>query len=151
MKVPSTWLLLTLILCLTAMSPLLADGDSVQDQSFREVAGVHIDAIKSRNLDGLLATITEGEELTLIFPNGSTLYTRQEYIDFHIAWFADENWTMEIEPISYTVRGDYAVVLTRTTYTDDAGSRQAMLAMSFSQENGTWRLVFDQNTRIVSD
>ena len=143
--------LLILILGLKIVSPLDAGEFSVEEQRFRDTATIHINAIKNRDLNSLLSTITKNEKLTLIFPGGTTLNTRQEYIDFHIGWFADASWSMDIEPISYMVRGHYGVALVRTTYTDAAGSRQALLALSFSMEDGSWRLVFDQNTRVVSD
>jgi len=135
----------------------LAPGTTIQaaepgdGSAFIETVEKHIQAIKDRDLESLLSTITNGEMLTLVFPNGTTLYTRQEYVDFHRAWFADTGWNMEIEMLSPLVRGDYGVALTRTTYTDEAGSRQAMLSLHFVREDGEWRLVFDQNTRINPD
>lgn len=64
--------------------------------------------------------------------------------------FADEEWVMNIEMLSQQVHGDHGVALVRTTYTDQAGPRQAMLSLHFTREMGEWRLFFDQNTRIAS-
>jgi ketosteroid isomerase-like protein len=118
---------------------------------FRETVAAHVAAIEARDLDALLATVTTGDSLTLIFPQGTTFHTRQEYVDFHREWFTDTGWRMEMEPISTTVHGDLGIALVRTTYTDDAGPRQAMLALTFAHGHDGWRLVFDQNTRIVED
>jgi hypothetical protein len=57
---------------------------------------------------------------------------------------------MQMEPVSLLVRGDLGMALMRTTYTDEAGSRQGFLALTFAREQSRWRLVFDQNTRIAS-
>ena len=109
----------------------------------------HAGAIDARDLDALMATVTDGDSLTLIFPDGTTLLTRDQYRDFHVGWFADSSWTMAMQPVSQTVRDGLGVALLRTTYTDAAGPRDAMLALTFAPEDGAWRLVFDQNTRVV--
>lgn len=129
-------------------SPSLSDTDPDTDL-FRSTVAAHVEAIQGRDLDGLLATVTAGDRLTLIFPDGTTSHTRQEYVDFHRGWFADDGWAMEFEPVSVLVRSGVGVALMRTTYTDDAGSRRGMLALTFSHEAGRWVLVFDKNTRIV--
>jgi hypothetical protein len=54
-----------------------------------------------------------------------------------------------MEPVSLLERNEQRVALMRTTYTDAAGSRQGLLALTFAREQGQWRLVFDQNTRIA--
>lgn len=77
------------------------------------------------------------------------LRSRQEYIDFHRDWFADDGWTMELEPVSTTIRNGLGVALLRYTYTDDQPPRDALLALTFAVEQDGWRLVFDQNTRIA--
>ncbi|MGH8496520.1 MAG: YybH family protein [Gammaproteobacteria bacterium] len=118
---------------------------------FDETVAAHIEAIESRDLDALLATITGGDRLTLIFPDATTTHTRREYVDFHREWFADEGWTMEFEPVSSLVHGDLGIALVRTTYTDATGSRGTVLALTFHRENAGWRLVFDQNTRIPAE
>lgn len=115
---------------------------------FQQSLTAHVQAIRSRDLDGLLETITTGDHLALIFPNGRMSETRQAYVDFHRQWFAEQGWTMQMEPVSLLVRNELAIALMRTTYTDEDGSRRGLLALTFAWEQGRWRLVFDQNTRI---
>ena len=135
--------------CMTSEHAMTSEMSDTAESQFHETVAAHIAAIQARDLDALLATVTTGDSLTLIFPQGTTFHTRQEYVDFHEEWFADTGWSMEIEPVSSTVRGDLGIALVRTTYTDDAGPRQAMLALTFAHGRDGWRLVFDQNTRIV--
>ncbi len=113
----------------------------------------HLDAIQNRDLDTLLDTITTGERLTLIFPDGTLYETRAEYVAFHKEWFADPNWTMTFEPIRTVESPGLATVLLRTTYEDDgpASRRQGFLALTFADGGDGWRLVMDQNTRIPMD
>ena len=131
--------------CADAGSP--AAAPSAADLS--ATVDAHIAAIGARDLDALLETVTTRDSLTLIFPDGTILPTRQAYVDFHTAWFADSTWTMELRPVSTTVRGGLGVALLRTTYTDAAGPRDGVLALTFAPEAGAWRLVFDQNTRVA--
>lgn len=143
-----------LLSALFLLSPLVnagdsATGDKTHKESFDQTVSDYIQAIEERDIDALLATMTSGEELVLIFPDSTTLYKRQEYVDFHQKWFADMGWKMELETIYSMVEDSFGIALIKTTYTDEAGPRQALLSLTFALEDGQWRLVFDQNTRIA--
>jgi ketosteroid isomerase-like protein len=135
---------IAVLTCVTALASALEDQDP-----FQKTLSAHVDAVRNRDLKRLLETITARDDLILIFPNGKTTYTRQAYVDFHREWFAEQGWTMQMEPVSVTSRDHLRIALMRTTYTDAAGSRQGLLALTFAREQGQWRLVFDQNTRLA--
>jgi ketosteroid isomerase-like protein len=124
-----------------------ARADSEHDVLQRTLTA-HVDAIQRRDLKGLLETVTATDRLTLIFPNGTMTDTRQAYVDFHRKWFAERGWTMQMEPVSFLIRGDLGMALMRTTYTDEGGARHGLLTLTFARERGRWRLVFDQNTPV---
>jgi ketosteroid isomerase-like protein len=127
-----------------ALSPSPAPaGDTA---SFDAALEAHFDAIQSRDLDAFEATVTHESEMTLIFPDGEILTTREAVIDLHREWFADRSWTWEPEIIATTVGSDLAYALLRYTYTDDAAPRQNWLSLVFRLEDDVWRLVRDQNT-----
>ena len=44
--------------------------------------------VAARDMNALLPTLTGGDDLTMIAPNGHKFDTRQQYIDFHRQWFA---------------------------------------------------------------
>lgn len=73
--------------------------------SFPAAVQKHISAISVRDLETLLTTITDDERLTLVFPDGTTLYTRQEYVAFH---FARENgeWRLFFDQNTRIPRAD---------------------------------------------
>ncbi len=122
-----------------------------QDQRLsllRETLSAHVTAIQNRDLDALLATVTTGDSLVLIFPSGTMTTTRQEYADFHRRWFADSEWTMHFEPVSHLLGGELGIVLLRTEYRSASGSWNGLLTLTFRHEAGRYRLVFDQNTRV---
>lgn len=135
---------IAVLVCLTASASALEDQDP-----FQRTLTAHIDAVRNRDLKRLMDTITASDDLILIFPNGKTTSTRQAYVDFHREWFAERGWTMQMEPVSVTSRDELRIALMRTTYSDAAGSRQGLLALTFARERGQWRLVFDQNTRLA--
>ena len=136
-----------LLAACTDAPPEAPPGPTAADLA--DTVDAHAAAIGARDLDALMATVTDGDSLTLIFPDGTTLFTREQYRDFHVGWFADSTWTMDLRPVAQTVRDGLGIALVQTTYTDAAGPRDAMLALTFADEDGDWRLVFDQNTRIV--
>lgn len=124
------------------------------EAELRDVAERHFAAIGARDLDALLATVTGGERLTLILPDGARHETRAGYADLHRDWFAGEgDWTMEHEVLRVVPGRDLGLVLVRTTMLDGTprSGRQALLTLAFAREGEAgWRLVFDQNTAIAT-
>ena len=120
--------------------------------SLRAVVAEHLAAIQARDLDALMGTVTNGDSITVIFPNGEAIHTRQEFVDLHTEWFAEEGWSVVYEPRQYIEGTNLATVLVHYTITDGtpASGRQTLLALTFRREDESrqWRLVFDQNTRI---
>ena len=120
--------------------------------SFRDTLERHVAAIQSRDYQGIVDTITTGEELVLIFPDGERYETRAQFLAFHREWFADRDWVMVLEPVRVWEGRDYGYALYRTSYDPDGAGptpgRPAYLSLGFRLENGQWRLVHDQNTRI---
>ena len=83
-------------------------------------------------------------------PDGSFLATRAENEAMTKDWFANKDWRMTFEPVSKVIGSDLAVVLVKYAYQDtpDGEPRYAYLALTFQLQDGEWRLVLDQNTRI---
>ncbi|HKS57333.1 MAG TPA: nuclear transport factor 2 family protein [Steroidobacteraceae bacterium] len=129
----------------------LADAAPVGVESgIDAVFAEHVRAVQARDLAALERTITSGEQLTLILPNGEISGTRQAYIDFHRKFFATKTWTIQFEPIDRAVGSDFAVLTTKSLYQDKAdGSRsRSWVTFTFHKEAGQWRLIHDQNTRL---
>ena len=112
----------------------------------------HFEAIQNRDIEAYTKTITADPNLPLIFPEGTMLMTRAEVIDFHKTWFADPNWVYEPKVIGTLVSGNAAVATIRYAYRDnpDGPPRSAFLGLVFELQNGEWRLIHDQNTRIIA-
>jgi ketosteroid isomerase-like protein len=119
---------------------------------FRPAVEAHLAAIAARDMDALLPTLTKGEDLTMLMPDGQKFDTRQEYIDFHRQWFGVQNdGKFEVVEYSRFIESpELSQVLLRYRYSyKDAAGEQVMenwLTLTFALEDGVWRLVFDQNT-----
>lgn len=137
----------------TTSSDAIANAARPANASFDAALQRHVQAIKSRDIAEIEATITRGDRLDLIFPDGRLTSTRAEYVTFHQKWFSDNAWRMEFEPVTRQVGNDVAVALFKTIYTDTAADGKVStyrnwLSLTFRLENGEWRLVLDQNTPI---
>lgn len=136
-----------------AAEPVTAPAE-IPAPPLRDAVETHLAAIPERDLDALLATVTTGNELTLIFPEGEKLDTRQQYVDFHKEWFADDSWKFQGEIVDLIEAPGLGHALVRYRYdaTNADGSPRSninWLALTFALQQGQWRLVFDQNTRIA--
>ncbi len=117
---------------------------------FRPALDAHLAAIAARDINAYQSTITDGEGLYLIFPDGGALPTREKVVGFHTDWFADPNWVLEPEIANIIEGVDMATALLKYDYRDtpEGVPRSAWLLLVFKLEGGEWRLVHDQNTRI---
>lgn len=125
---------------------------AAQERSIDAVFAEHVKAVQSRDLPALERTITSGEQLTLILPNGVQTATRQAYVDFHKQFFAEKTWTIQFETASRTVGTDFAVLTTKSLYQDVVDGKpyrsRSWVTFTFQKESGQWRLIHDQNTRL---
>jgi ketosteroid isomerase-like protein len=148
MKTAALSFLLSLI---AATSTTMASP--ITDKDLAATLDAHVKAVQSRDLPALEKTITTGQALDLILPNGKRMTTRKEYVDLHREWFKETNWTWKLEPLAVTTGGDIAIITARTHYEEREGGKttatENYLSLAFRKEAGTWRLVHDQNTRIA--
>lgn len=112
----------------------------------------HVAAIPRRDYAEIEATITKGDRLELILPNGKRMTTRAEFLAFHREFFADKGWSMRFERQSLIEGKDIAVATYRTYFSSSDDGKpvntSSWLTLTFRKEGGEWRLVHDQNTRI---
>lgn len=88
--------------------------------------------------------------------SNSILQTREQFIDFHRQWFAtqdDGKYEGEIVRIIESPALGHALIKYRYSSRGAGGQPQvtdSWLALTFALEDGSWRLVFDQNTLLAA-
>jgi hypothetical protein len=117
---------------------------------FDEALNRHMVAIQDRDLETFASTVTSGDTLYTIFPDGTALVTPEEAIDQHRTWFADPDWVWRGTVVRTIVGVDMATALIEYDYRDspDSTPRSSWLILLFALEDREWRLVHDQNTSI---
>lgn len=118
-----------------------------QRPSFLEALEEHIEAITERDIDRFAATLAQ-TDVRFVGGDGRIIEGRENAIAAHRDWFMDDTWTFSPEIVWTREEAGAAWALTRVTYRAAAGERQFNLLFLFVQENGDWRLVYDQNTPI---
>ncbi|WP_428408119.1 YybH family protein [Hyphococcus sp.] len=117
---------------------------------FRDALDAHLAAIEAKDIDAYIPTVTSGDDLHVIFPDGSVIETTDGVAAFHREWFADADWRMEPQVVKVMEGEDMAAALLKYDYRDtpEGEPRASWLILVFELEDGEWRLVHDQNTRI---
>lgn len=137
------------IAALMLAAPLHAEMDL--DRAFAE----HVAAVQARDLTRLEATLTAGQQLELILPNGTRTATKAAYVDFHRDFFAEKRWTIAFETLSKITSGDLGIITTRSTYRDGEDGKpsvsHSIVTFTFRRESGAWKLIHDQNTRLPAE
>jgi ketosteroid isomerase-like protein len=91
----------------------------------------------------------------MIAPDGYKWDSKRQYIDFHRQWFASNDggkFEFEVVRVVESTALAHALIRYRYSSRDKAGNSQvrvSWLALTFALESGSWRLLFDQNTRIT--
>ena len=118
---------------------------------FQKALDVHIAALIGKRTDAYADTLTKADDLHLIFPDGKSIATTEGVIDFHEDWFEDDAWRFELDLVKIEEGADMAFALFKTRYRDNEESapRDGWLSLIFRLEQGKWRLIHDQNTRIT--
>ncbi len=136
------------IFCMILLVGCASNNVSVPD--FKTSVRQHLDTVENRDLEALKNTLTETNDLNVIFPGGSILDNTQAVINFHQDWFTDENWIFKTEIVKVIEGTTQSTALVKYNFQDSADTepRQAWLVLTFQLEKNSWRLIHDQNTRI---
>ena len=116
--------------------------------NFRATLARHLQAIRTRNLEELAATVAQ-EGLVLIMADGKLVRSTQEFLEAHRAWFASGDWTLGAEEVEVFESRDLAVAVLRLDYREPPAVRsESLLTLVFQRRGGNWLMVQDQNTPI---
>lgn len=125
------------------------DGESttMRTATFLEALEEHIDAIRERDIDRFAATLAK-DDVHFVGGEGGIIEGRENAVAAHREWFMDDRWTFEPEILWTREEAGAAWALTRVSYREAENRKHFLLFLLFVQEDGEWRLVYDQNTPI---
>jgi ketosteroid isomerase-like protein len=123
-------------------------SDLRRGMSFLEALEEHLDAIRMRDIDRFDATLAK-DDVRFVGGDGRIIEGRENAVAAHRDWFMDDRWTFDPEILWTREEAGAAWALTRVTYRERESERQFLLLFLFVQEQGEWRLVYDQNTPIA--
>jgi ketosteroid isomerase-like protein len=150
-----------ILLFLAVVLALIPVGIAAQDNplqnrpglSIKETFDLYLKAIEARDVDALMTTVTTGEDFTFLTTRGSKIDSVAGYRQFHVEWFAEENWTMTTEVLNMHEGTDYGYVLSKYHYEglDAEGNpykSDSYFILLFHKEEGMWKVIHDQITQI---
>lgn len=115
--------------------------------SFLEALEEHLEAISERDIDRFAATLA-GDDVRFVGGDGRIIEGRENVIAAHRDWFMNDGWRFDPEILWTREERDAAWALTRVRYSENGNARMFLLLFLFVDEDGNWRVVYDQNTPI---
>lgn len=107
----------------------------------------HVDAIKTRDIERFAATLARND-VRFVGGDGRIIEGRENVVAAHRQWFMDDRWTFDPEILWTREEAGAAWTLARVTYREAQASKQFLLLFLFVQEDGNWKVLYDQNTPI---
>lgn len=107
-----------------------------------------MESIATRDIDrfgGTLAT----QDVRFVGGDGRIIEGRENVVAAHRGWFMDDAWTFEPEILWTREEQRAGWALTRVRYRERESERQFLLLFLFIEEDGTWKLLYDQNTPVT--
>jgi len=140
-------------LCVALLCLELTAGQDGYRRTLKEIFYVYVDAVRRADLEGILATITEGDTLHFLNASGKLTTTREEYVSSHREWFKEQNWQISFQFVAaheLNAGSGYALGTFHYTATNDGEQREldSYFTLVFRRERGLWRVVADICTPI---
>ncbi len=124
--------------------------------SFEAALATHLGAIQKRDWAAFESTLTAQGTLTFVLPNGRFTKTSSDFKKASQAWLADPDWSWSYQLLSASSNAHTGVAVLKVKYVDknEAGVEYRLhylLSLVFSQEQGGWKLIHDQNTLLPEE
>jgi len=123
------------------------------ESEFKAVLNKHLDAVSSKNLSDLSATLSPDGDTRLVLVEDEVRTTNAEFMAFHEDWFQDSTWTFETEIKDIQVTEKMGLALVEAIYSEPRKNGipyTNRLAVSYVLENknGNWYVIHDQSCSI---
>ncbi|WP_281559300.1 nuclear transport factor 2 family protein [Thalassomonas sp. RHCl1] len=126
---------------------------SVTACDFRCTYKKHISAIEKKDLASFESTITPGDKLTFILPDGTFFEDSASYRKLLKGWFAEGGWSFTPEVLQVEETSEMGTVLLKVLYHEDDRNGKPYdlehyLYLVFKKQGDSWFLIHDQNTKV---
>ena len=110
----------------------------------------HLASISARDIEAFKEGLSLDETLYTIVQNGHAFTRKSELVSMHEQWFREPDWTWEGQVVHKIVGEDMAMALIRYQYQARPEDKpfSTWLVYVFQLQDGTWRIVHDQNTAL---
>lgn len=81
--------------------------------------------------------------------DGRVIEGKENIVAAHREWFMDDSWTFDPEMLWTREQADSGWALTLVHYNENGKTRDFLLLFLFIDEDGVWKLVYDQNTPVA--
>lgn len=112
-----------------------------------EALDEHLEAIATRDIDRFAATLA-ADDVRFVGGDGRIVEGRENVVAAHRDWFMDDAWTFEPEILWTREEQSAGWALTRVRYREPSAEKQFLLLFAFIEEDGAWKVLYDQNTPI---
>ncbi len=92
------------------------ETQDLQIEKFTNVLESHLKAVEGRDIETLASTLSPDGEMWLILPQSEITKTDSAFMNFHKAWFLDDQWTLSSEIISVDVGEKRGIGIVKQTY-----------------------------------
>lgn len=132
-------------------SSVFAQDSTRSVSEFELTVKTHLQAIDNKDYYLFTSTVTDKENFNLIMPNGVHISSRNQFLDFTKAWFAEKTWSMKYTILNLKETSEMGFVLLMVNYSDvdqnnNPYSLVYYLNLIFEKQNNEWKLIHDQNT-----
>lgn len=88
----------------------------IEREAMQATMEKHLNAVATRNIEDLSATLSTDDDMILILPQTEITYTTKEFIDYHIEWFEDTSWTFDSKIISLKAGTYFGMAVVEVMY-----------------------------------
>jgi ketosteroid isomerase-like protein len=113
-----------------------------------EALNDHLEAISLRDIDRFADTLA-ADDVRFVGGDGKILEGKENVVSAHREWFMAQNWRFDPEILWTREEAGTGLALTRVRYTESDRTREFLLLFIFADEDGSWKLLYDQNTPIA--
>ncbi len=111
----------------------------------------HLAALRARDIERFAATLSRDAAARVVAPDGGTIVGYAAIREAHRGWFAAAGtWTFEPRVVFSRASGELGFALLDVTYVENGAEKRFLLSVVFAREDGTWRLLYDQNTSLAA-